>query len=64
MLKLLYTANASSPMPNENFGSSSASGTSKKPTADELIKGKTKANIQHGSSHQKGVNPPLDRFHP
>lgn len=60
---LSKTVNASSPMPNETVGSSRASGTSKKPAADELIEDKGKASIQHGSSHQKGVNPPLDRIH-
>ncbi|KAK6773834.1 hypothetical protein RDI58_029073 [Solanum bulbocastanum] len=63
MLKLLQTINVSSPMPNETVGSSSASDTSKKPGADELIEYKSKASTQHGSSHQKGVNPPLKRIH-
>lgn len=60
---LSETVNASSPMPNETVDSSSNSGTSKKPAADELIEGKDKASTQHGSSHQKGGNPPLDRIH-
>ncbi|KAL3323740.1 hypothetical protein AABB24_038081 [Solanum stoloniferum] len=60
---LSETVNASSPRPNETVGSSRASGTSKKPAADELIEDKSKGSIQHGSSHQKGVNPPLDRIH-
>ncbi|XP_049398512.1 uncharacterized protein LOC125862470 [Solanum stenotomum] len=59
---LSETVNVSSSMPNETVGSSSASGTSKKPTMDELIEDKSKASIQHGSSHQKRVNPPLDRI--
>ncbi|KAK6775253.1 hypothetical protein RDI58_026254 [Solanum bulbocastanum] len=60
---LSETVNASGPRPNETVGSSRASGTSKKPAADELIEDKGKGSIQHGSSHQKGVNPPLDRIH-
>ncbi|MCD7468901.1 hypothetical protein HAX54_007454 [Datura stramonium] len=51
------------PMHNETVDSSSNSGASKKPAADELIEGKGKASAQHGSSHQKGGNPPLDRIH-
>ncbi|KAG5571385.1 hypothetical protein H5410_061151 [Solanum commersonii] len=50
-IRYTRTVNVSSPMPNEAVGSSSASGTSKKPIVDELIEDKSKANIQHGSSH-------------
>ncbi|XP_009605312.1 probable GPI-anchored adhesin-like protein PGA55 [Nicotiana tomentosiformis] len=57
------TVNASSPMLNETFDSSSNNGTSKKPTADELIEAKGKANVQHGSGQKTGGNPPLDRIH-
>ncbi|MCD9560700.1 hypothetical protein HAX54_019445 [Datura stramonium] len=60
---LSETVNTSSPMHNETVDSSSNSGASKKPAADELIEGKGKASAQHGSSHQKGGNPPLDRIH-
>lgn len=61
--KLLQTVNASSPMLNETFDSSSNNGTSKKPTADELIEAKGKASVQHDSSQQKVGSPPLDRIH-
>ncbi|CAN4126506.1 unnamed protein product [Withania somnifera] len=60
---LSETVNTSSTMPNETLDSSSSSGASKKPAAVESIEGKEKASIQHGSSHQKGGNPPLDRIH-
>lgn len=61
---LSETVNASSTVPNETVDSSSNSGTSKKPAADELIEGKFKATVQHdGRKLQKGDNPPLDRIH-
>ncbi|KAF3655270.1 putative cyclin-dependent protein kinase inhibitor SMR3-like [Capsicum annuum] len=59
---LCEIVNASSPMCNETVGSSSNNGTSKKTAADKLIEGTGKASTQHGSSHQKGGNPPLDRI--
>ncbi|OIT31092.1 PREDICTED: uncharacterized protein LOC109209150 [Nicotiana attenuata] len=57
------TVNASSPMLNETFDSTSNNGTSKKLATDELIEAKGKASVQLDSSQQKGGHPPLDRIH-